>query len=322
MKKLLIFLILPVLIFTLGFQNRVVLAEIAENLIYHSPCDTPISYRLGNIDPRFNITREDFLADIGDASRMWNKAYGKNLFAHDPKGRLPISLVYDERQMLNTQISEIDKDLAQKKSAITPEIEEYKKRSSEFAGKVTALNQKIDYWNSHGGAPPDEYKKLIDEQKALQKEAEDLNQMAGLLNQSTGEYNSKIQELNKTVGQYNEELKYRPEEGIYISDENGRRIIIYFYISKNELIHTLAHEMGHALGMSHINTPSSIMYSRTTEVLSLSNNDFAALNEVCRKISVFETLNIKINYALNIVRQQGFQGLLNNLRRDNFINPQ
>ena len=83
--------------------------------------------------------------------------------------------------------------------------------------------------------------------------------MAELLSQSTSQYNSKIRELNKTVQEYNEELKYRPEEGIFISDRNGKRIIIYFYVSKVELVHTLAHEMGHALKIAHIQDSTSIM---------------------------------------------------------------
>ena len=314
MKRLLVLLIASAIIFILGFQNRVVLAKTVESIAYHSPCDTPISYRLGSIDSRFEITSADFLDSIRKAETIWSEAFGKTLFSYDPKGKLSISLSYDERQMLNTQISDLDKDIAQKRDEITPGIEDYKKRSLEFDSKATKLNQEIIYLNSHGGADPQQYKKLKDEQEALAKEADELNKMAASLNQSTSQYNLRIQELNQTVSQFNEELKYRPEEGIYIFDENGRRIIIYFYVSKDELVHTLAHEMGHALGIDHIENPSSIMYPRTTEVVSLSNDDLAALNEACRKVSVFETMNNKINFAINLVQEQGIQGLIDNIK--------
>ena len=319
MKRLLVLLIASVIIFILGFQNRVVLAKTVESIAYHSPCDTPISYRLGSIDSRFEITSADFLDSIRKAETIWSEAFGKTLFSYDPKGKLSISLSYDERQMLNTQISDLDKDIAQKRDEITPGIEDYKKRSLEFDSKATKLNQEIIYLNSHGGADPQQYKKLKDEQEALAKEADELNKMAASLNQSTSQYNLRIQELNQTVSQFNEELKYRPEEGIYIFDENGRRIIIYFYVSKDELVHTLAHEMGHALGIDHIEHPSSIMYPRTTEVVSLSNDDLAALSIACRKVSVFETMNNKINFAINLVQEQGFQALIDNIKW-NFTN--
>lgn len=316
MKKLLA-LLAVLIILALALQNRLVFGQTIENIIYHSPCDTPIIYRVGTIDSRFNITREDFLTNIREAEDIWNSSYPKNLFSYDPKGELSISLVYDKRQLLNIQIGELNRDLTDKKNTITPETEEYKKRSIDFYKKLSALNEEIDYWNSQGGADPETYKKLKDDQEGLRKEAEELNKIAASLNQSTGQFNSKIQELNKTVSQFNEELKYKPEEGIYISDENGERIIVYFNISKDELVHTLAHEMGHALGIAHIEDAASIMYPQTTEVKTLSNNDLVALNEVCRKVSIFETMNNKFNYALGIIKQQGFQGLIENLRLGN-----
>lgn len=321
MKKIIFLVTWIIIVLVLGFQNRVVLAESIEKIIYHSPCDTPIPYRIGTVDSRFNITREEFLSSIEDAKDIWSLSYGKTLFEHDPKGQLSVNLVYDERQLLNNQITELDNEITQKKDTIAPKIEEYKRKSIDFDKKVTQLNQEIDYWNSHGGADPTEYKKLKDEQESLRKEAEELNELAALLNQSTIQYNSKLRELNKTVEEFNEELKYKPEEGIYISDENGRRIIIYFNTSKDELVHTLAHEMGHALGISHINSTSSIMYPRTTDVSTLSDDDLAALSFVCRKISILEVIKNKADYAITIIKSQGVKGLLDDIRRSNFTNP-
>ena len=297
----------------LSFQNRIILAEKIDSILYQSPCDNPIRYRIDTVDSRFNLTPEQFLGNIQEASGIWNTAYGKALFVYDPEGQLPVSLIYDERQMLINQINELDKELIEKKSNIKPEVEEYERRVSDFNKKIIALNQEIDYWNSHGGADPAKYKDLRDIQLALQQEAQELNKMASLLSQSTSQYNSKIQELNKTVSEYNEELKYRPEEGTYISDRNGQKIIIYFNVSKVELVHTLAHEMGHALGIAHINKINSIMYPRTTSVVILSNDDVGALDYACRKISMWEIINNKANYAIIIVKQHGIKGLLDEL---------
>ena len=44
----------------------------------------------------------------------------------------------------------------------------------------------------------------------------------------------------------------------------------------------LVHELGHALGIGHVENPDSIMYSYSIgETLTLSEEDLAALKEVC-----------------------------------------
>ena len=88
----------------------------------------------------------------------------------------------------------------------------------------------------------------------------------------------------------------RPEEGLYVSDDKGRKIDIYFNISKDETVHTLAHEMGHALGIGHVQDANSIMYPKTNIVLSLSVDDINALNKACEKRSYFDILLDRINY--------------------------
>lgn len=313
-------LLTTVLIF-FSFQNRVVLAEKISNFLYKSPCDNPIRYKIDVIDPRFNLTREDFIESIADAEKIWNKAYGKSLFIFHPKGKLSISLVFDERQQLTNQISNLDTELLQKKTAIQPKIEEYDRRLSDFNKKVTELNQEIDYWNSHGGTSLSDFQKLKDKQNLLQDEAKTLQEMAASLNRSTSDYNKKIGELNQTIDTFNEQLKYRPEEGLYSVDGSDQKIEIYFNISHQELVHTLAHEMGHALGMIHINNAISIMYPRTTQVINLSNDDIFALNKICRKKSIFEIFRNKVDTAINIIKTQGVRGLIDNIRINNFTNP-
>ncbi len=305
-----------------SFQNRAVLAQNLENIFYQSPCDTAIKYRIGSIDGRFNITREEFMQNILKAVSTWNNAYGKDIFIYSADGDLTVSLVYDDRQMLTTQISKIDKELLDKKSKIEPAIEEYERKVLEFEKKLASLNDEIDYWNSQGGAPPEKYKELSDKQLALQQDAQYLNQLAASINQSTNQYNSRINDLNQTISEYNEQLKYRPEEGTYVKDENGRRIVVYFYISNDELVHTLAHELGHALSIGHINNENAIMYPRTTLVTYLSPDDITALEYACRKISMWEILNHKANYAVSIIKHHGLKGLLDELRRENFTKPQ
>src|SRR5258708_32096861 len=75
--------------------------------LYYSVCDQPIGYKVDTVDKRFNLSREQFLADIKTAEAVWEKPYGKNLFDYDPAGKLSINLIFDARQSLNNQINSL-----------------------------------------------------------------------------------------------------------------------------------------------------------------------------------------------------------------------
>lgn len=294
-KAVFVFLSVFVLSIVVFYYHAQILVGV-DKIIYFSPCDTPIEYSLGTIDPRFNVTENEFSTDIRDASKIWDSAYGKILFAYNPKSKFTINLVFDNRQALNNQINNIEGNLNQQNSNLKPQMSEYERRSLDFDRRFSEFKIQVDYWNNRGGAPPDEYKKLKAEQDSLKQEADALNEMAKSLNFSTSQYNSNVRELNSTISNYNQALAERPEEGLYVSDEKGQKIDIYFNISKDETVHTLAHEMGHALGIGHVQDANSVMYPKTNTVLSLSTEDIAQLNKACEKRSILDILLDRINY--------------------------
>jgi len=261
-------------------------------LVYYSPCQQPRSYRIGSVDPKFNLPEEEFKSGVMTAANIWGGAYGQDLFVYDPRAELTVNLVFDSRQSLTNEITSLESDLKTQKNSLDPQIVDYERRVAAFKKKLADLNSQIEYWNGRGGAPPEEYDKLKNEQQSLKQEAEGLNAMAIGLKQSTQDYNQEVGQLNQTITVFNEQLQYRPEEGIYDGREN--KIDIYFNISKNELIHTLAHEFGHALGLGHIQNPKAIMFSRTNQIVALSPDDQAALAEFCRERSVGEMLQKRL----------------------------
>lgn len=298
MKKIFWAIILVVLL-VLGYQNRTALAYQAKHFGYYSVCDAPTKYKIGTIDNRFNITKDELLSSVEEANAIWSNAAGKQLFQYDPEGPLTISLQYDERQSLNSQINQLDSKLDEQNKELAPEIQQYEARVASFKAKAAALNQEIDSWNSKGGAPQDVYESLVARQKALQNESRELQTIAGQLGQSTQEYNSQVKELSQTVETYNQALQQKPEEGVYIQDQEGRRIIIYFYNTRTELVHTLAHELGHALGMNHYSDPNAIMFSRTNNAIVPTEADVKALNESCRRKSYFEITKEKFEILMS-----------------------
>lgn len=287
MKKLLLILVLTVSTGWVYVSYQSQIQTFIHSKIYYSYCDQPIVYRIDSIDPKFSLSKEEFALDAAKASKIWDDAYKKPLFtaslAKDDPEAVSVNLVYDERQSLNTKINNLEKTVSSDKQNLKPKIAEYQTNLANFKEKLALLNTEIENWNQKGGAPPGEYEKLTSRQQAIQKEADELNRMAGVLNLSTQEFNSKVGQLNQTIDTFGNALTLKPEEGIFIGSQN--RIEIYFNVNKDELIHTLTHEFGHALGINHNDNSKSIMYPKTTRTLTLSNEDRQGLNEVCKERS-------------------------------------
>jgi len=302
MKKL-IFLFVLIALLIVGYFNKTVVAAKANQLLFQSPCDTPKTFRIGSIDPRFNISKDELIQDAEEAASAWKNDKGMVLLQYDPNAAMPLNLIYDQRQALNSQINSLNNQVDQQKNTLKPEISDYEQKVAAFKQQSDALNAQIQYWNSKGGAPQDVYNKLTAQQQSLQQQATQLQQMATQLNQSTDQYNQQIQQLNKKVNNYNAVLASTPEEGLYSRDGASEEIDIYITNSQRELIHTLAHEMGHSLGLGHNSNPNSIMYPYTDTAITPSIDDEAALAEVCQKRIVFETMGEDFIMAVATFKQ-------------------
>jgi predicted nucleic acid-binding Zn-ribbon protein len=291
------------LIMLIGFLAVFILylapiTQFVGGLLVYSPCDKPIPYRIDTIDPRFHVSFTEFKDDINQATNIWDSSVGKELFTYDEGASLSISLIYDKRQALTTQINEMQDQLQKEKNSLDPAISDFQNREAEFNKRVQELNNQINYWNSQGGAPPDDYNKLIQERAALQQEAQNLNQKAKELNQSTHLYNTEVGQLNTTVDSFNKVLAKKPEEGLY--DGKADTITIYFSTNKDELIHTLAHELGHARGMDHNPDENSIMYAYTTRVIKPSAIDLSDLQQICAKRSIFVKMQNNLRFLIQV----------------------
>jgi len=228
----------------------------------HRPCITPIAYSLGTFDTQFGLSREDFLARVKDASEVWSKALGKELFVYDPKGKLVVNLIYDKRQEMVNQNEVLKSSAESIKDSAAAIKTEYTELQKEYEAK-------LQEYNKH---------KTESTRIEINRLADEINSRIKDYNVLVGEINSKVNIINKSAG-----LEF--DEGEYISDSKGERIDIYEFTGKLDLKRVLAHELGHALGLGHVENQDSIMY-----YLNKSKNDKATAED---KAELREVCNVK-----------------------------
>lgn len=293
MHRILSFVLVGAIILTTGYWYHAV----------HSKCQVPVTYRIGSIDESFGLTEDEVRMAVADAESLWENASGQNLFTYDPEGVLTINFIFDERQAL-TEEEHTLRDVLDRKESLNSDlhaeyeelVDEYERlkrtyisRVAQYENALAIHNGEVAYWNNRGGAPESVYSRLNAEERRLSAESRELSGYTDRLNELVDDINllgeessARIRDYNNTVRDYNDRFTQGREftQGDYYRDT----INIYQFKDAQELRLVLAHELGHALSLGHVEDAQSIMHHLMEgqhENLMLSESDIAELNAVC-----------------------------------------
>jgi methyl-accepting chemotaxis protein len=272
-----------------------------------SPCNKPLTYSIGSFGNKFNISKDDFNSALKSAEAIWETASNRDLFEETADGKVKVNLVYDYRQQaidrlksLGITIDTTKKSYDSLKVQYDAKLAVYNTDKSQLTSLTTQYNslkakyeQDLKAYNNSRRPTQAQYDQLRKEQDQinslinqinakqteLQKAADDVNAVANILNQVAAQLNLNVDAYNQVGQSTGSEF----QEGLYTSDSSGQNINIYEFQNHDELVRVLAHELGHALGMDHVDDPDAIMYR-----LNQSKNeiptaaDLAELKNVCK----------------------------------------
>ena len=242
-------------------------------------CRGALRYAIDAVDPRFGISQDVLQADLKQAELIWENTSGEDVLQYDPQADFKVNLVFDERQKqtiasnalkqkLDT-VQTLHKGISQEYDTLSSQYEEQKSHYESDVAKykqlVDTYEKQVASWNAKGGAPKDEYQQLKEQRKEIEsladeieKKRKNINDIVARLNALAGKEKQVVSGYNKEVSTYEDAYGGEKEfdQGVY----TGKAIDIYQFSTENELILVLAHELGHALGMDHVQNPQSIMY--------------------------------------------------------------
>jgi len=296
-----ILFILLILSYIFLFQNEII--GVFKNIF--NTCPTPITYSIDQFDSEFNITEGEFKSAIKEAEDIWEKASGRNLFEYSSNGKMKISLIYDYRQESTSIINNLDDNLSKDnnyylllKSQYETLVSKYNKDNQELNSLISSYNQrmsiyegKVNLWNKKNGSQ-DEYNRLNQEKQELENlsitiknKQNKINADVSTINQLASQLNTLANNLNLDIAKYNDVVQSSDsefEQGNYISGLDSRSINIYQFENREKLVRVLAHELGHSLGIDHIDDSEDIMYSYNIgENDTITDADLIELNKVC-----------------------------------------
>jgi hypothetical protein len=272
------FIILTLLFFHFQTRNNFQLRYNAWSDRIMHPLDTRLRYQIAEVDPRFGMSKEQAIQLSKEAIQIWHDGTQKQLFVYDDKAKLKIKLIYDARQENYNAFKKTQQELDQEhssnqrisgnldvsKSSLEQMQQSLRQEQIQLRAEADYLNQQRISWSRIENEQGENRQRIEAQYQALKEKAQQLQRNIAYYNQMNAQYNQQVGQHNSSIERYNWNVmqaknRFPPREfhkGVFMGDQ----IQIYQFDTEDDLRLTLAHELGHALGLGHHADPEALMY--------------------------------------------------------------
>ncbi|ENV84369.1 hypothetical protein F941_00008 [Acinetobacter bouvetii DSM 14964 = CIP 107468] len=272
------FITLTLLFFHFQTRNNFQLRYNAWSDRIMHPLDTRLRYQIAEVDPRFGMSKEQAIQLSKEAIQIWHDGTQKQLFVYDDQAQLKIKLIYDARQENYNAFKKTQQELDQEhssnqrisgnldvsKSSLEQMQQSLRQEQIQLRAEADYLNQQRMSWSRIENEQGENRQRIEAQYQALREKAQQLQRNIAYYNQMNAQYNQQVGQHNSSIERYNWNVmqaknRFPPREfhkGVFMGDQ----IQIYQFDTEDDLRLTLAHELGHALGLGHHADPEALMY--------------------------------------------------------------
>lgn len=274
-------------------------------------CTLPIRIRVGEIYPGFDFRPEAVRAALHEATGLWQRAAPVSLFLEtDDPSAIAVNLRYDGRQARTDLVKQTREDFARdlermrerqaalevSRAATAAAVQAHGRDVAAYNERAAAYRQAVQAWNAgsgkrtpsaerrlraEGAALDLERRRLANVQQGLAAQQADHQRVIANLNHQADEHNRRVREAA-----VRDSLRKPFAAGTYQAKASAEKSIdIYHATSYPYLVAVIAHELGHALGIGHVDAAEALMnatmHAEPEGPIALAPADRRALLAVC-----------------------------------------